>query len=152
MKRSAGVLLYRRREGQLEVLLGHPGGPLWKRKDAGAWSIPKGEYDSSEDAQAAARREFEEETGIRLDGDLTSLGEVKQAGGKIVRVWALERDCEASELRSNTFTMEWPPGSGTLKQVPEIDRFAWFTKEEARTKLVKAQAAFLSRLQDYTGE
>lgn len=151
MKRSAGVLLYRRRRG-LEVLVGHPGGPLWKRKDVGAWSIPKGEYDSGEDAQAAALREFEEETGIRLEGELTSLGEVKQAGGKIVSVWALERDCEVSQLRSNAFTMEWPPGSGALQQFPEIDQFAWFSMEEARTKLVTAQADFLDRLQDYAGD
>src|SRR5215831_20416817 len=106
MKYSAGVLLWRRHGTVVQVLLGHPGGPFWQRKDAGAWSIPKGEYESGEDPQAAALREFEEETGVRLEGELTPLGEVKQSGGKVVRAWTLERDCDPARLRSNTFSLE----------------------------------------------
>ena len=146
MKRSAGVLLHRRRNGKIEVLLGHPGGPYWEQKDAGAWSIPKGEYGEEEDPMDAARREFQEETGIRLDGELAPLGEVKQAGGKVVRAFALERDCDPTNLRSNTFALEWPPHSGKEQDFPEIDRFEWFSLEEARIKLLKAQVAFLDRL------
>ena len=146
MKQSAGVLLHRRRNGQIEVLLAHPGGPYWKRKDAGAWSIPKGEYGDDEQPLDAARREFEEETGVRLEGELRGLGEVKQAGGKVVHAWTLEGDCDATKLRSNTFSLEWPPRSGKIQEFPEIDRFEWFKLEEARTKLVEAQRAFLDRL------
>lgn len=146
MKRSAGILLHRRRNGQIEVLLGHPGGPYWKRKDDGAWSIPKGEYGEEEEPLEAARREFEEETGIRLEGELRPLGEVKQAGGKTVRAWTLEADCDASMLRSIAFSLEWPPGSGKIQEFPEIDRFEWFSLEEARIKLIKAQVEFLDRL------
>jgi predicted NUDIX family NTP pyrophosphohydrolase len=138
--------MHRRRNGRIEVLLGHPGGPYWKRKDDGAWSIPKGEYGEEEEPLEAARREFEEETGIRLEGELRPLGEVKQAGGKTVRAWTLEADCDASMLRSITFSLEWPPGSGKIQEFPEIDRFEWFSVEEARIKLVKAQAEFLDRL------
>jgi predicted NUDIX family NTP pyrophosphohydrolase len=140
------VLLYRRKDSQIEVLLGHPGGPYWKRKDKGAWSIPKGEYSDDEDPRAAAIREFEEETGIRLKEDLAPLGEVKQSGGKIVRVWTLERDCDSSALRSNTFSLEWPPNSGKMQEFPEIDRFEWFTLEAARAKLLNSQVLFLDRL------
>jgi len=146
VKASAGILLYRRGASGLEVLLAHPGGPFWKNKDEGAWSIPKGEHASSEDAAAAARREFEEETGVRLSEKLTPLGEVKQAGGKRVRAWALERDLDAAALRSNTFPLEWPPGSGRVRQTPEVDRFEWFPIEVARKKLVKTQTEFLDRL------
>ena len=146
MKHSAGILLHRKRNGRTEVLLAHPGGPYWRQKDLGAWSIPKGEYEAGEDPLDAARREFQEETGIRLEGELMPLGEVKQAGGKLVRAWTLERDCNPSMLRSNTFSLEWPPQSGKMQAFPEIDRFEWFTIEEARLKLVKAQAAFLDRL------
>ena len=146
MKRSAGVLLHRRRNGKIEVLLGHPGGPYWKQKDAGAWTILKGEYGDEEEPRDAARRELEEETGLRLEGELAPLGEVKQAGGKVVRAWALERDCDPASLRSNTFSLEWPPHSGNMQEFPEIDRFEWFTLEEARIKLIKAQSAFLDRL------
>jgi predicted NUDIX family NTP pyrophosphohydrolase len=144
-RRSAGVLVYRRRSG-IEVLLAHPGGPFWRKKDAGAWTIPKGEYSEDEDPLAAARREFEEETGVRLDHELKPLGEVKQAGGKLVGAWALEMDCDATELRSNTFLLEWPPGSGKMREFPEVDRFEWFPLEAARAKLVKAQTEFLNRL------
>jgi len=146
MKRSAGILLFRSRAGAIQVLLGHSGGPYWKRKDENAWSIPKGEYSEDEAPEMAARREFEEETGIRLEQPLTPLGEVKQAGGKFVRVWTLEHDCDPGSLRSNTFSVEWPPHSGKLQEFPEIDRFEWFTLEIARTKLVKAQDVFLDRL------
>ena len=148
MKVSAGILLYRRRDGRLEVLLAHPGGPFWKRKDLGAWSIPKGECQAGEDPMVAARREFEEETGLRLQGEMTPLGEVKQAGGKVVRAWAIEGDCDASAIHSNTFELEWPPKSGKLEQFPEIDRFEWFSLDAARQKLVKAQTAFLDRLRE----
>ena len=148
MKYSAGVLLWRRCGVDIQVLLGHPGGPFWQRKDAGAWSIPKGEYGPDEDAHTAAVREFEEETGVRLQGDLNPLGEVKQAGGKLVRIWAREQDCNPSDLRSNTFSIEWPPGSGASREFPEIDRFEWFSLEEAGIKLVKGQVVFLDRLKD----
>ena len=130
----------------LEVLLAHPGGPYWTRKDASAWSIPKGEYGDGEEPLAAALREFEEETGIKLEGELEPLGEVKQAGGKVVRAWTIERDCDPTRLRSNTFSLEWPPKSGKFQDFPEIDRFEWFPIGEARQKLVKAQTAFLDRL------
>jgi predicted NUDIX family NTP pyrophosphohydrolase len=146
VKCSAGILLYRWRNGRIEVLLAHPGGPYWKRKDAGAWSIPKGECVEGEDAQAAARREFKEETGIELQGDLAPLGEVKQTGGKLVQAWSLEGDCDPAHMRSNPFSLEWPPKSGNVQEFPEIDRFEWFSLEQAREKLVKAQAAFLDRL------
>jgi predicted NUDIX family NTP pyrophosphohydrolase len=147
MKQSAGILLYRRGSRGLEVLLAHPGGPYWKRKDAGAWSIPKGECGDGEEPLAAALREFEEETGIKLEGELEPLGEVKQAGGKIVRAWTIERDCNPTQIHSNTFSLEWPPKSGKIQEFPEIDRFEWFPIAEARQKLVNAQTAFLDRLE-----
>jgi predicted NUDIX family NTP pyrophosphohydrolase len=150
MKLSAGVILYRRANERLEVLLAHPGGPYWRRKDAGAWSIPKGERRDGEEPLAAALREFEEETGIKLEGELERqlepLGEVKQAGGKIVHAWTIERDCDPTQIHSNTFSLEWPPKSGKIQEFPEIDRFEWFPIAEARQKLVKAQTAFLDRL------
>ncbi|HYK59382.1 MAG TPA: NUDIX domain-containing protein [Bryobacteraceae bacterium] len=146
MKLSAGILLYRRRKGNLEVLLAHPGGPFWKRKDLGAWSIPKGECDAGEDPMAAARREFEEETGLSLKSELTPLGEVKQAGGKRVLAWAVEGDCDPASIHSNTFDLEWPPKSGKIQQFPEIDRFEWFSLDAARERLVEAQTVFLDRL------
>ena len=145
---SAGVILYRRAHERLVVLLAHPGGPYWIRKDAGAWSIPKGECGDGEEPLAAALREFEEETGIKLEGGLEPLGEVKQAGGKIVRAWTVERDCDPTQIHSNTFSLEWPPKSGKIQEFPEIDRFEWFPIAEARQKLVKAQTAFLDRLAD----
>ncbi len=147
-KLSAGVLLFRRTPVAVEVLLVHPGGPFWKNKDAGAWSIPKGEYESGEDALAAAFREFEEETGFRLDagGTVIPLGDVRQAGSKIVTAWALERDLDAALIRSNTFELEWPPKSGKLQQFPEIDRAEWFGFSAARERLLKGQLAFLTRL------
>jgi predicted NUDIX family NTP pyrophosphohydrolase len=146
-KRSAGILLYRFRDSAPEVLLVHPGGPFWARRDAGAWSIPKGEYEDGEDPRACALREFEEETGTALPaGELIELGSVKQKGGKLVSAWAVEGDIDAEAVRSNTFRMEWPPRSGRTAEFPEIDRAGWFDAETARSKLVAAQAALLDRL------
>ena len=146
-RRSAGILLYRIAGGAPEVLLVHPGGPYWARKDAGAWSIPKGEYEDGEDPQACALREFEEELGVGLPpGKLAELGSVKQKGGKVVKAWAAEGDLDADSVRSNTFTMEWPPRSGRTAEFPEIDRAGWFGVETAREKLVPAQAELLDRL------
>jgi predicted NUDIX family NTP pyrophosphohydrolase len=143
---SGGILLYRYRDGRLQVLLVHPGGPLWAKKDEGVWSIPKGLFEPHEDALSAARREFEEETGCTVDGDLIELGEMKQASGKIVHAWAAEGDMDAAKIKSNTFTLEWPPHSGILREYPEIDRGGWFGIDAARQKIVKGQAAFLDRL------
>jgi len=147
-KRSAGILLHRRGAGDaIEVLLVHPGGPFWAKKDAGAWSIPKGEYDDSEDARAAALREYEEEVGAPApEGELVDLGEVRQRSGKVVSAWALEGDADADAIRSNNFTMEWPPRSGQTREFPEVDRAGWFGLDEAREKIVPAQAPLLDRL------
>jgi predicted NUDIX family NTP pyrophosphohydrolase len=130
----------------LRVLLVHPGGPFWAKKDAGAWSIPKGEYGSGEEALTVARREFEEELGAVPQGEVTSLGEVRQKGGKIVTCFAVEGDFDVATLRSNMFEIEWPPRSGRRHSFPEVDRAQWFTVEEARAKMNPAQAAFLDRL------
>jgi len=145
-KTSAGILLYRERDGAREVLLVHPGGPFWARKDAGAWSIPKGELEPGEDPLSAARREFEEETGIRPDGDFVPLGTVTHKGGKVVHAWAFLGDCDPSSIKSNTFTIEWPPRSGRIQSFPEIDRAAWFDTDTARRKLVRGQVEFVDRL------
>jgi predicted NUDIX family NTP pyrophosphohydrolase len=146
---SAGILLYRRSGGELEVLLVHPGGPLWARKDAGAWSIPKGEYDADEDPQACALREFEEETGTALPpGALADLGEVRQKSGKRVSAWAVEGDLDPEAITSNTFELEWPPRSGRTQRFPEVDRAGWFSIDAGREKLNPAQVAFLDRLVD----
>jgi predicted NUDIX family NTP pyrophosphohydrolase len=144
-KRSAGLLMYRRHHG-LEVFLVHPGGPLWAKKDLGAWSIPKGEYGKDEEPLAAARREFEEETGFPAVGDFIELGELKQPSGKIVSAWAFEGDCDAQNLRSNNFEMEWPPRSGRTMEFPEVDRGSWYSIEEARKYLLPGQLEFLDRL------
>jgi predicted NUDIX family NTP pyrophosphohydrolase len=146
-KLSAGLLMYRFRAGQLEVLLGHPGGPFFTNKDLGAWTIPKGLVDEAEDQLAAARREFEEETGTRPEGRFVPLGEVLQKGGKTVVAWAFEGDLDPAAIRSNTFQREWPPRSGRWQTFPEIDRAAFFSIEEARGKINPAQAEFLSRLE-----
>jgi predicted NUDIX family NTP pyrophosphohydrolase len=151
-RRSAGILLYRVARGAPEVLLVHPGGPFWARKDAGAWSIPKGEYVDGEDPRACALREFEEETGTALPpGELIELGSVKQKGGKMVSAWAAEGDLDADSIRSNTFTMEWPPRSGRTEEFPEVDRAEWFVVDAAREKLVEAQTEFLDRLLERLG-
>jgi len=145
--RSAGLLLYRVRDGVPEVLLGHMGGPFWARKDEHAWSIPKGEYGDDEDALAAARREFAEETGSAPpDGEPLPLGEVRQSGGKRVVAWALEGDLDPATVASNTFTLEWPPRSGRQQEFPEIDRADWFALDAARAKLVKGQVPLLDAL------
>ena len=145
-KFSAGILLYRFRNGELQVLLAHPGGPYWARKDEGAWMIPKGEVEEGEDPFQTAKREFKEEIGFGVDGDFIDLGEVKQSGGKRVHVWALEKDVEVKEVRSNTFTMEWPKGSGIIREFPEIDKARWFSINEAYGKILKSQKPFLDRL------
>ncbi len=146
-KRSAGLLLYRKRAGRLEVFLVHPGGPFWAKKDAGAWTIPKGEIAADEAALAAARRETAEETGFAPDGDFVELPTVRQKAGKLVHAWAIEADCDPAQLRSNSFSMEWPPRSGRMAQFPEIDRGAWFGMDEARAKLLEAQHPLLEALQ-----
>ena len=148
-KQSAGVLLFRRVGGEIEVLLAHPGGPFWKNKDDGAWSIPKGEYGDDEEPLEAAKREFAEETGLSVSGDFIPLGEVRQPSGKVVTAWALEGDFNPANLRSNTFSMPWPPGSGKSQEFPEIDRAEWFTLEIAHRKILKGQAAVLDRLAQY---
>ncbi|MGW2026057.1 NUDIX domain-containing protein [Streptomyces decoyicus] len=148
-KRSAGLLLYRGAAGGIEVLLGHMGGPLWERRDAGGWSVPKGEYVPPEEARDAARREFEEELGIPPpDGPYVPLGEARQASGKVVTVWAVESDLDPERVVPGTFEMEWPRGSGVTGTFPEIDRVAWFTPHEAHERLVVGQRVFLERLAD----
>jgi predicted NUDIX family NTP pyrophosphohydrolase len=148
-KRSAGILLYRRRDGAVEVLLVHPGGPLWASRDLGAWSIPKGEYGQDEDPLAVALREFEEETGQRPpQADLVELGEVRQRGGKVVTAWAAPGDLDPAAITSNTFTLEWPPRSGMMRECPEVDRAGWFDLEAARRQLVAGQVGFVDRLSE----
>lgn len=144
---SAGLLVYRRGPFGVQVLLVHPGGPLWARRDEGAWSIPKGEHGPEEDALAAARREFREELGRDPpNGEPLALGEVRQPGGKRVAVWAVEGDLDVAEVRSGTFELEWPPRSGRIARFPEVDRAGWFDLEEARRKLLSGQVPFLDRL------
>jgi predicted NUDIX family NTP pyrophosphohydrolase len=147
-KQSAGLLLFRRGSSGVEVLLAHPGGPLWARKDAGAWSIPKGEVEEGEDLLQAALREFEEETGIAVTGQTLSLGPIRQRGGKTVHAWAVEQDIDPAHVRSNTFTMEWPPRSGRQREFPEIDRVEWFNLEAARVKILPSQASLLRQLEE----
>lgn len=146
-RKSAGILMYRIRNHIPEVLLVHPGGPFWARKDLGAWSIAKGEYDVDEDPLEAAKREFQEEIGYPADGRFLSLGEIKQPGGKVVIAWALEGDLDAQSIRSNTFTMEWPPKSGKMSAFPEVDRAEWFALDLAKAKILKSQGAFLEELE-----
>ena len=154
-RRSAGILLYRRADAELEVLLVHPGGPFWARRDAGAWSIPKGEVDPGEDERACALRELEEETGGAFPDAppdaLLALGEVRQKSGKVVAAWALEGDLDAAAIVSNTFELEWPPRSGRTQAFPEVDRAGWFALDAAREKLIPAQAPFLDRLAELAG-
>ena len=145
-KQSAGLLVYRRVRDGIEVLLVHPGGPFWKNKDDGAWSIPKGEFDNSEDALAAAKREFLEEMGLVIDGDFRPLANVQLKSGKRVHAWAVEADCDVSTVRGNTFSMEWPPKSGRVQEFPEIDGAEWFSLERARTKIHSGQARLLDEL------
>ena len=152
-RRSAGILLYRRRHGALEVLLVHPGGPMWINRDAGAWSIPKGEYSDDEDPQAVALREFQEETGQPPPtGDLVALGEIRQKGGKVVTAWATPGDLDPEAITSNTFKLQWPPNSGRWRTVPEVDRAGWFDPSTAKDKLLAAQAELVDRLLVVLGE
>ena len=146
-KRSAGLLLYRKRAGTLEVFLVHPGGPFWARKDEGAWTIPKGEIGADESPLAAARRETAEETGFAPEGEFIELPPIRQKAGKHVHAWAVEAECDPRELRSNSFSMEWPPRSGKMADFPEVDRGAWFGMAEARAKLLEAQHPLLDSLE-----
>jgi predicted NUDIX family NTP pyrophosphohydrolase len=146
MKQSAGILLFRRVKKETEVFLVHPGGPFWKNKDLGAWSIPKGEFTEEEDALEAAKREFKEETGISCDGDFLQLSPVKLKSGKEIFAWALEKDIDADQLKSNFFEMEWPPKSGKMKSFPEIDKGAWFAPGEAKQKINDSQVVFIDEL------
>ena len=150
-KQSAGLLLYRVREGALEVFLVHPGGPFWAKKDLGAWSIPKGEIGGGEDPLEAARREFEEETGFRPEGVFRELAPVRQKSGKVVHAWAVEGDCDAAAIRSNTFPLEWPPRSGRWMDVPEMDRAGWFDLDTARAKILEGQRGLLEELRRLVG-
>lgn len=145
-KLSAGLLMFRRHNGQVQVFLAHPGGPFWRKKEEGAWSIPKGEYPEGEIPLHAAKREFEEETGIQPDGKFLALGEIKQPSGKVITAWAFEGDCSPKAVRSNTFSMEWPPKSGRQQEFPEVDRADWFALKDARKRIVRGQIGFLDRL------
>ena len=146
MNRSAGILAFRKKPLK-EVFLVHPGGPFWKNKDAGAWSIPKGEIDLEEDPLAAALREFEEETGIKLEGAFIQLTPVKQKAGKIIEAWMVETDLDAGKIISNEFTMEWPPRSGLMKRFPEVDKASWFSLDEARKKINPGQLPFIDAVE-----
>jgi predicted NUDIX family NTP pyrophosphohydrolase len=145
-KESAGLLMFRLRDNELEVLLAHPGGPFWKNKDLGAWTIPKGEIQPGEEPLATARREFVEELGFTPEGTLIPLSPIQQKGGKRVQVWAFEGDCDPATVKSNTFQMEWPPRSGRLQEFPEVDRAAFFDLAEAKLRINTAQIAFLEEL------
>ena len=147
-KRSAGLLMFRKREGKLEVFLVHPGGPLWAKKNEGAWTLPKGEYEASEDPLAAARREFHEETGFAASGNFIELGSVQQKSGKIVTAWAFEGDCNPDELVSNTCEIVWPPGSGKRMEIFEVDRGQWYELPEARKFIRKEQSKLLEALEE----
>jgi predicted NUDIX family NTP pyrophosphohydrolase len=149
-KQAAGILMYRRGASGLEVLLAHPGGPLWARKDAGSWTMPKGQFTNGELPLDAARREFEEEMGTAPTGDFQPLGTVKQPSGKVIHAWAAESDFDAGTVKSNLFSMEWPPRSGRMGEFPEVDRAGWFPIEEAREKIIKGQSPFLERLLEIT--
>ena len=145
-KESAGLLMYRLRNSTLEVFLVHPGGPYWAKKDLGAWSIPKGEFEEGEERLDAARREFQEETGFHSVGNFIALTPIKQTSGKLVYGWAVRGDCDAKAIRSNTFSMEWPPRSGKRREFPEVDRAEWFTMAVAKEKILKGQVGFLEEL------
>ncbi|WP_345059809.1 NUDIX domain-containing protein [Streptomyces rameus] len=151
-RRSAGLLLFRHTDEGMEVLLGHMGGPFFAKKDAGAWTLPKGEYEDGEPAWEAARREFREELGLAPpDGEAVPLGEVTQTNGKIVTAWAVRADLDPESIDPGTFTMEWPPRSGRTQEFPELDRVAWFGLDRARAVIITAQAAFLDRLAEHSG-
>jgi predicted NUDIX family NTP pyrophosphohydrolase len=149
--RSAGTLAYRKRTEAVEVLLVHPGGPFWQKRDLGAWSIPKGEYADHEDAEATARREFTEETGWTIAGEMTPLGDIRQKAGKTVTAFAAECDFDPATLESNSFEMEWPPRSGRVASFPEVDRAGWFSLADAREKIIEGQRPLLDRLEELLG-
>ena len=142
------MLVYRMRDEDVDVFLVHPGGPFWAKKDAGAWSIPKGEFET-EQPLVAAMREFEEETGLKISGDFIELKPVKQKGGKIVYAWAVEADFDASDIQSNMFKLEWPPKSGVMRDYPEVDRAGWFDLETAKLKMLASQAGLIEQLQEF---
>jgi predicted NUDIX family NTP pyrophosphohydrolase len=150
-RQSAGILLFRRAGGMVQFLLVHPGGPFWSKKDEGAWSIPKGLYEEPENAIAAARRELREEIGLTITADLVELGKFKQPGGKVISAWAAESDFNVADLRSNAFSLEWPPKSGKRKEFPEVDRAGWFSIVEAAAKITKGQLPILTRLASELG-
>jgi predicted NUDIX family NTP pyrophosphohydrolase len=145
-KQSAGLLIYRRRHDALEIFLVHPGGPFWQNKDLGAWSIPKGEFEPTEDPLTVAKRELLEETGLVVEGPFTPLTPIKQRGGKTVHAWAVAADFELGHFESNTFAMEWPPRSGKMREFPEVDRAEWFDFKMAEEKMIEAQQAVLKQL------
>lgn len=147
VKKSAGILLYRFHNNTAEVLLVHPGGPFWAKKDLGAWSIPKGEFEAGEDPLDAAKRELEEETGIKAEGNFIELTPVKQKSGKLVYAWTLSKDIDPAVIKSNNFEMEWPPKSGKINSFPEIDKAAWYTMDEARKKIVDGQLPLINELE-----
>jgi predicted NUDIX family NTP pyrophosphohydrolase len=149
-KQAAGILMYRRGASGLEVLLAHPGGPLWARKDAASWTMPKGQFTGGELPLDAARREFEEEMGTAPSGDFQPLGTLKQPSGKVIHAWAVESDFDTSTVKSNLFSMEWPPRTGRMGEFPEVDRAGWFSIGEAREKIIKGQSPFLERLLEIT--
>ena len=151
MKRSAGVVIYRRTGAALEVLLVHPGGPYWMRKDVGAWQIPKGMPEPGEEPAATARREVEEELGVKLEGPLDPLGDIRQAGGKLVTAFAAEHDLDPAAIRSNEFEAEWPPRSGKMKRFPEVSEARWLTLEQARIVMLASQLPLLDRLEALLG-
>jgi len=146
-KKSAGLLVYRQGAGQLEVFLVHPGGPFWAKKDDGSWSVPKGEFSEGENPLEAARREFEEETGVAMTGDFEPLDPVKQPGGKIIYIWLVRGDLDPASIKSDLFSIEWPPRSGITQQFPEVDRAAWFATDAARRKILKGQVPFIDQLE-----
>lgn len=151
-KTSAGLILYRMQGGKLEVLLVHPGGPFWSKKDEGAWFVPKGELNVGEEPLAGAKREFEEETGLKPEGEFLALGSVKQKSGKTIVAWAFEGDCDPSSIKSNTFTIEWPPKSGRRQEFPEIDRAGFFTVPQAKAKMHPVEYPLVLRLHELLGD
>jgi len=148
-KQSAGILLYRLKENKPEIFLVHPGGPFWRNKDEGAWTIPKGEFEDNEEALAAAKREFWEETGQNIDGGFTELQPIKQKGGKLVYAWALKGDIDAANINSNIFTIEWPPRSGRMSDFPEVDKAEWFDVETALIKINQGQIGLVEQLVEW---